>query len=378
MTTKSFDEVRVIKRLLLLFILIFLIVAQATVSANSDVKIYVNGMRVNEDIVMSNDRTYMPVRAVSEALGAQVNWDDASRSVFITFTEDDAIAKVVSDVSSSVVSIIGNYAGNETAASYNNPTVHGSGVIYKSNGHIITNAHVVENVKNLTCVLSDGTMLPANVLYSDKDADLAIIKIDKLGLTPVTMADKSSVVSGKTAIAIGTPISMSMRNTVTKGIVSGVDVALDGSYYKLIQTDATVNPGNSGGPLLNIKGELIGINSSKYASISIDNVAFAIPVDTVQYAISQFEKHGKIIRPDVGFTLEQSWEARIGLPTKKGLIVKSSQNSQFKTDDVVTSVNGIEVHSIADWNEAIKATYNGQSIHITYIRNGVLAETDIN
>ena len=355
-----------------------MIVAQATVSANSDVKIYVNGMRVNEDIVMSNDRTYMPVRAVSEALGAQVNWDDASRSVFITFTEDDAIAKVVSDVSSSVVSIIGNYAGNETAASYNNPTVHGSGVIYKSNGHIITNAHVVENVKNLTCVLSDGTMLPANVLYSDKDADLAIIKIDKLGLTPVTMADKSSVVSGKTAIAIGTPISMSMRNTVTKGIVSGVDVALDGSYYKLIQTDATVNPGNSGGPLLNIKGELIGINSSKYASISIDNVAFAIPVDTVQYAISQFEKHGKIIRPDVGFTLEQSWEARIGLPTKKGLVVKSSQNSQFKTDDVVTSVNGIEVHSIADWNEAIKATYNGQSIHITYIRNGVLAETDIN
>jgi len=378
LTTKSFDEVRVIKRLLLLFILIFLIVAQATVSANSDVKIYVYGMRVNEDIVMSNDRTYMPVRAVSEALGAQVNWDDASRSVFITFTEDDAIAKVVSDVSSSVVSIIGNYAGNETAASYNNPTVHGSGVIYKSNGHIITNAHVVENVKNLTCVLSDGTMLPANVLYSDKDADLAIIKIDKLGLTPVTMADKSSVVSGKTAIAIGTPISMSMRNTVTKGIVSGVDVALDGSYYKLIQTDATVNPGNSGGPLLNIKGELIGINSSKYASISIDNVAFAIPVDTVQYAISQFEKHGKIIRPDVGFTLEQSWEARIGLPTKKGLIVKSSQNSQFKTDDVVTSVNGIEVHSIADWNEAIKTTYNGQSIHITYIRNGVLAETDIN
>ena len=378
MTTKSFDEVRVIKRLLLLFILIFLIVAQGTVSANSDVKIYVNGMRVNENIVMSNDRTYMPVRAVSEALGAQVNWDDASRSVFITFTEDDAIAKVVSDVSSSVVSIIGNYAGNETAASYNNPTVHGSGVIYKSNGHIITNAHVVENVKNLTCVLSDGTMLPANVLYSDKDADLAIIKIDKLGLTPVTMADKSSVVSGKTAIAIGTPISMSMRNTVTKGIVSGVDVALDGSYYKLIQTDATVNPGNSGGPLLNIKGELIGINSSKYASISIDNVAFAIPVDTVQYAISQFEKHGKIIRPDVGFTLEQSWEARIGLPTKKGLVVKSSQNSQFKTDDVVTSVNGIEVHSIADWNEAIKATYNGQSIHITYIRNGVLAETDIN
>jgi serine protease Do len=348
----------------------------ATVFAQNDIRIYVNGMRANGDVIVKNNTTYVPLRTVSEALGAEVNWDGSTNSVYVTLTEEDAIAKVVADVSSSVVTIVGNSVSSDIATSYNNYTMHGTGVIYKSNGYIITNAHVVKDIKNLTVVFSDGTMLPGNVLFSDEIADLAIVKVNKIGLNTIAMADINQVESGKTAIAIGTPVSLSMRNTVTKGVICAVGVAMGDSHYKLIQTDATVNPGNSGGPLLNTKGELIGINSSKYASVSIDNMAFAIPVDTVQHAISQYEKNGEIRRPKVNFTLENSWEAKIGLPTSKGINVKKSTDTDIYTGDVIESVNGIAVHSIADWNEAIKKTYNG-ILDIVLVRGGAHVQVNI-
>lgn len=348
-----------------------------TVSAKSDVKVYVNGMRLNEKVLLENDRTYIPLRAVGESIGATVSWDDATKSAYITFTEDDAIAKIVENVSPSVVTIVGNYSSGREEDRYNNLTAHGSGVVYKSNGYLVTNAHVVKGLKNITVVFSDGTMLPGKVVCSDDLSDIAIVKVDKLGLKPVTFADKKTIVSGKTAIAIGTPISLSMRNTVTRGIVSGNGVSISDSYYKLIQTDATVNPGNSGGPLLNTKGELIGITSSKYVSLGIENVAFAIPCDTVEYVIKQYEKHGYVNRPEFKFELEQSWEAKIGLPTKKGLTVKNSSDSSLADGAVIISVNGIEVHSITDWNEAIKTSCNSTELVIKYSKDSIIKEAII-
>lgn len=367
---------RLVKKIFCVCLVLILLIGG--VYAQSAVRVYVNGIRVGEDGMLNNGLTFVPLRVVSEALGAEVTWDGNSKSAYVTFTENDAIAKVVEDVSPSVVTIIGNYDSTAASVQYNNPTMHGTGVVYKSNGYIITNAHVVKDIKNLTVVLYDGTTVPGTVLYLDESADLAIVKIEKIGLIPITMADYKTVLSGKTAIAVGTPISLSMRNSVTKGIVSGTDVSLSDSHYKLIQTDATINPGNSGGPLLNIKGELIGINSSKYTGVSVDNMGFAIPVDTVKFAISQFEAHGKILRPEPDFTLEQSWEAKIGLPTTKGITVKASQNPNFVSGDIITSVNGIEVHSISDWNEAIKDTYNGSSLNITFIHEGAQKSVDIN
>ena len=362
----------------ILVILMVSLMIWTNVWAQSDVKVYVNGMRLNESVILENDRTYVPLRAVGESMGASVNWDDSTQSAYITFTEDDMVAKIVENVSPSVITIVGNYKSGRVEDSYNNFTSHGSGVVYKSNGYIITNAHVVKDIENLTVVFSDGTLLPGNVVCSDELADIAIVKVDKIGLKPITFADKNSIMSGKTAIAIGTPISLSMRNTVTKGIVCGNGVSLNDSHYKLIQTDATVNPGNSGGPLLNTKGELIGINSSKYVSMSIDNIAFAIPVDTVEYIIRQYEQYGFVKRMTFDFELEPSWEAKIGLPTQKGLTVKYSKNQSLVDGDVVVSLNGINVHSITDWNEALKESYNGQPILIKYMRNNVMMETTIN
>ncbi len=364
------------KRIFIMLMLVFLF--PVTVSAQSDVKVYVNGMRLNAKVILENDRTYIPLRAVGESIGASVSWDDDTRSAYITFTEDDAIAKIVENASPSVVTIVGNYHGDREEDKYNNLTAHGSGVVYKSNGYIITNAHVIKDLKNLTVVFSDGTLLPGRVVCSDELADIAIVKVDKIGLKPITFADKNTIVSGKTAIAIGTPISLSMRNTVTRGIVCGNGVSLKDSHYKLIQTDTTVNPGNSGGPLLNTKGELIGITSSKYVSMSIDNVAFAIPVDTVEYVVKQYETYGFVKKVIFNFELEPSWEAKIGLPTQKGLTVKNSKDSVLCDGDVIITLNDIAVHSITDWNEAVKETSNGQSVQIKYQRNNVVMETSIN
>ena len=366
------------KYLKILFVIIAsVILATGSCLATQDVKVYVNGVRVNEEVHLINDLTYVPLRAVSEYMGANVEWDPVSFSAHVSFSEDDAIAQIVSESSASVVTIVGNYAGGGEAAKYNNPTMHGSGVVYKSNGYIITNAHVVKDIINLTVVLNDGTTLPGNVLFSDEESDLAIVKIDKLGMTPIRFAKKEDIVSGKTAIVIGTPVSLSMRNTVTKGIISGNGVALSDSYYKLIQTDAAINPGNSGGPLLNTKGELIGINSSKFVNINIDNVGFAIPVDTVSYVISQYEKNGCIKKPDLDIVIEESWEAKIGLPTTKGIYVRSSASDKILPGDTINAINGIPVHSVSDWNEAIKSSYNGSAIVITYVRGGVSADIEI-
>jgi len=348
------------------------------VFAETDIRVYVNGERVNEDIIIRNDRTYIPLRAVGEALGANVEWNDETRSANITFTEENAVAKIVEDISPSVVTIVGNYTDTDSAADYNNLTSHGSGVIYKSNGHILTNAHVVKDIKNLTVVLNDGQSIAGKVLYCDELADIAVIKINKIGLKPISFADESTIQAGQTAIAIGTPISLSMRNSVTKGIVSGNGVTLNGSHYKLLQTDAAINPGNSGGPLVNISGQLIGINSSKYVSANIDNMGFAIPIGTVKNLINQFETNGKILRPKLDFEFEQSWEARIGLPTVKGLTVTVSSNSQLMKDDIINAVNGITVHSVTDWNEAIKESYNGSTLTINYTRGTQTADITIN
>ena len=338
-------------------------------------RVFVNGKKLDAEVIMKDDRIYVPLRAVNESLGAEVSWDGEARVAYVDFSEDDQLSKLVEEISPCVVAIIGNYNGKESEIQFNNPTIHGSGVVYKSNGYILTNAHVVKDIKNLTVILNDGTSLPGTVLYSDENADLAVVKINKLGLRAIKMADMATVKSGKTAIAIGTPVSMSLRNSVTKGIISSPAVSLSDSYYRLIQTDTTINPGNSGGALINTKGELVGITSSKFVNINIENIGFAIPIDTVKYALAQFEAYGEIKRPDFGITLEQSWEAKTGLPTTKGLVVKKAPNGILSEGDVIVKVNDIRVSSIVDWNEAVKTTYNGDSLNITYKKGGENGET---
>ncbi|MBO5454441.1 MAG: trypsin-like peptidase domain-containing protein [Clostridia bacterium] len=358
------------KRLLFMSVIIVLLISCTTVSAAPAV--FVNGIRLSTDARLINDRIYVPLRAVSESMGATVNWSDENYAAYIESAADDnSVINAIKTAGESVVAIVGNYKPeymSQQALSYNESYAHGAGVIIKNNGLILTNAHVVENLENITVILANGESYGAALQCIDTKSDLATVKINKLGLKPITFGTMDSVVTGSTVIAIGTPISLSMMNSASKGIVSGKNVNI-GEHYSFTQSDVAINGGNSGGALINLKGELVGINSSKFAGIGIEGMSFSIPVDTVNYVLSQFEKNGKVLRPVTNITFSESWEAKIGLPTAKGLTVKSSTNSQIKSGDMVTKINGINVHSITDYNEAVKLSKNNEVV-FTVSRDG--------
>ncbi len=354
--------------------------APLAADAAGDVNIFVNGKALTIKGFLSDGVTYLPLRAVSEALGASVNWDGDTMSAYVDSDDDTLTASIIAEASESAVAIVGNYKSDAlsgTAADYNELTSHGSGVVIKSGGVILTNAHVVKDIQNLTVVFSDGESCAGQVRYIDESSDLAVVKVNKLGLKPIAFARQDSVFAGQSVIAIGAPLSLSMRNSASKGIISGTDVCLNSAYYPLLQTDTAINGGNSGGPLLNMKGQLVGINSSKYAGVGVEGLAFAVPLDTVNYVLEQFDKNGRVIRPDLGITLENPWEARIGLPAKKGVTVKSSVTDSLKTGDEIKSVNGTETHSIVDYNKALRDTYVSGSVNVVFVRNGEQMSADI-
>jgi serine protease Do len=365
------------KKLLPLAVSLTLLSPQAFAADNASV--VVNGQALSEDAYIINDRVYVPLRAAGEALGASVSWDDSAKTAILEKSDDSAAINAIATASESVVAIVGRYKSrymSTSAQDYNELYAHGAGVIIKSNGTILTNAHVVDEIDNITVIFANGDSYSAALLYSDSDSDLAVVKINKLGLKPITFAKENSLVVGQSVIAIGTPLSLSMINSASRGIVSGTGVNI-GNQYLFTQSDVSINGGNSGGPLINLSGELVGINSIKYTGSNIEGMSFSIPVDTINYVISSFETYGKVLRPNIGVTLTESWESKLGLPTKKGLSVSASQNPLLLSGDSVTKVNGIDVHSIADYNEVLKKTYTGGSVTFTYLRNNVEGTAEI-
>ncbi|KRF02469.1 hypothetical protein ASG89_24700 [Paenibacillus sp. Soil766] len=281
------------------------------------------------------------------------------------------IPQVIEKASPSVVAIIGKPSSEMDKSLEKNRfnLAHGTGVIVASNGVIVTNAHVVKNMKNIVVVTSEGTTYRGHASNIDEESDLALVKIDATGLQPATFASSSDIKVGETVAAIGTPISFALRNSVTVGIVSGLDRSVS-SQYQLIQTDAAINPGNSGGALINMKGEVIGINTMKYADIGVENLGFAIPVDTVKYVLEHFELYGKVKRAYTGLELEESWEAVVGLPSSTGLRVtyvdadSPAAEAGIEQDEILVSVGPNSVKTLVDYNEAIKKYSPGQSVDI--------------
>ncbi len=362
------------KKILTIIFIISVFFAATFTAANVSPKIMINQKVLDTEPLMYNDRVYVPIRAVSEALGADVGWDDETKTAFVNTAGEADLSDMIERVSASVVAIVGNVPSDSTHSGVQS-TSHGTGVIIKSAGEILTNAHVVADLENIIVVMSDGLGYEAKLKYIDESIDLAVIKIERLGLRPIKFADPSSIVTGKTVVAIGTPISFSLRNSASRGIISGVNCQI-GSDYRLIQTDAAINPGNSGGPLVNTAGELVGINSSKFAHVSVEGMGFSIPVDTVSYTLSQFESYGRVRRANTGVEFEETWASKIGLPSRDGLtvikVLAGSHGAQagFLEGDIVTAVGGIVVHSLADYNEAQKFFKMGEVVEFDVTRGG--------
>ncbi len=323
---------------------------------------------------MVDGQVYVNTKDLLKAVGGSGQYD--AKSGTYTYKGSEAIPKVIEKVSPSVVGIIGKSTEVQEGASSDNRynLAHGTGVIIRSNGWIVTNAHVVDGLTNPVVVTTDGNTYKITKTYSDALSDLALIKINAKSLQPASFAKASQTSVGETVIALGTPISFSLRNSATVGVISGLNRGVEATY-RLIQTDTAINPGNSGGPLVNLKGEVVGINSMKFSAIGIESLGFSIPVDTVQYIIDQFFKYGKIKRASLGLQLEESWSAIVGLPTDDpltitGVLSPEAKKAKIKEGDVIYSVAGTRVSSVVDINELLKKYLPGQKVKLLMQTDG--------
>src|SRR6266700_2923033 len=233
----------------------------------------------------------------------------------------------------------------------------GSGFILSADGVILTNAHVVANADEVMVKLTDRREFKAKVLGSDKTTDIAVLKIDASNLPSVKIGDPAQTRVGEWVVAIGQPYGF--ENTVTAGIVSAKARTLpEDSYVPFIQTDAAVNPGNSGGPLFNLKGEVIGVNSQIFSrSGGFQGLAFAVPIDIAMQVEEQLAKHGKVEHGRLGVTIQEVNQAlaqNFGLKSAAGALVGSVQKdgaaakAGIEPGDVIVKFNGKEINASAD------------------------------
>ena len=233
----------------------------------------------------------------------------------------------------------------------------GSGFVIGENGLILTNAHVVDGANQVVVKLADRREFKAKVLGVDKATDIAVLKIDATGLKPVKFGDPSQVRVGEWVLAIGSPYGF--ENSVTAGIVSATSRALpEGTYVPFIQTDAAVNPGNSGGPLFNMRGEVIGINSQIYSQTGgYQGLAFAIPIDVASKVEKQLVAHGKVERGRIGVgiqELSQPLAESFGLQRPEGALVGSvdkggpAAKAGIQPGDVLLAMNGTPIERSSD------------------------------
>ena len=268
----------------------------------------------------------------------------------------------------------------------------GSGFVYDAQGHIVTNNHVVEGGGQIVVSFADGRSMPAQLVGTDPDSDLAIIRVDVPAseLSPITLADSDQLKVGQMVIAIGNPFGLS--GTMTTGIISSLDRELNGSQYiipDVIQTDAAINPGNSGGPLLDLQGRVIGVNSAiRSASNSSSGIGFAVPANIVQAVAPQLIGSGSVAHPWLGISggsLTPNGADQLGLSAgTSGVIVSTVSpggpaataglrggNAQGLGGDIITAVNNHPVTGIEDLvGYLVQHTVVGETINLQIIRDG--------
>ena len=274
---------------------------------------------------------------------------------------------------------------------FNNPVETqgvGSGVIFREDGYIVTNNHVVSGAKEIIVSLSDGRSLKGKLIGADELTDLAVVKVEASGLPTAKFGDSDQIVVGEPAIAMGNPMGLEFRGSVTSGVISAVNRTLDISdkLVKLIQTDAAINPGNSGGALVNADGEVIGINSAKLAASGVEGMGFAIPTNTVQSIIDEIMNKGYVARPYLGVSVfDPQTAGRYGyqLNIDKGVyIFQLSLNGPcgkagLQRGDIILKVNDEEVNSVSDLRAKVASYKVGDTVKITYDRNGASRNADV-
>ncbi|MEO8157465.1 MAG: DegQ family serine endoprotease [Betaproteobacteria bacterium] len=262
----------------------------------------------------------------------------------------------------------------------------GSGFIISADGIILTNAHVVADAGEIVVKLTDRREFDAKVLGIDKRTDIAVIKIDAKNLPAVRIGHASELKVGEWVAAIGSPFGF--ENTITSGIVSAKARALpDENYVPFIQTDVAVNPGNSGGPLFNMDGEVVGINSQIFSRTGgFMGLSFAIPIDVAIQVKDDLVRDGKVTRGRIGVQIQdvnQSLANSFGLPKPQGALISGvepgspAEKAGLKSGDVVLGVNGKEINQLSELSGAIAATRPGNNARLQIWREGKSRDIDV-
>lgn len=297
---------------------------------------------------------------------------------------ENPVVAVAEKVSPSIVGVTVKYITQGLFGILDNAGSEGSGIIYSSDGYIITNYHVIEAAVNNSTATIDITLpnedesVPATIVGSDKVSDLALLKIEKTGLPAAELGTSTDIKVGEIAVAIGNPLGLDFAGSVTGGYISAVNrkITTDGRTYNLIQTDAAINSGNSGGALVNSKGQVIGVNSIKVATEGVEGLGFALPIDDVKPIIETLAKDKKISRPYigiVGFNVDERTAEKNNLVA--GVYVQQvapntpAKKADIKTGDIITGIDGKDITTMEELNDIKNSKKVGDTITLKVFRN---------
>jgi S1-C subfamily serine protease len=250
----------------------------------------------------------------------------------------------------------------------------GSGIIVRSDGVVITNAHVVGNSRVVEVSLADGRRYPGTVLDRDPTIDIAVVRIPATGLPTARLGDSDRLAAGQTAIAIGNPLGL--ERTVTSGVVSAINRSPRGFELSgLIQTDAAINPGNSGGPLLDSQARVIGINTVILQGAA--GLGFAVPINLANDMVQQVLTTGRVRRSFLGINgleIDPELAAQFRLPVREGLIVRAvgggspAERGGLVPGDIITKIGNVNIVTYGDFIRALRNTRPGTAVDITVVR----------
>lgn len=256
----------------------------------------------------------------------------------------------------------------------------GSGVIFTADGYIVTNNHVIAGAREIIVSLPDGKSYKGKLIGADEPTDIAVVKIDAHDLPAAAFGNSDDIVVGEPAIAIGNPMGLEFQGSVTVGVISALNRTLDiagDRRLKLVQTDAAISPGNSGGALVNADGMVIAINSAKVAANGVEGMGFAIPINTVREVVDQLMTNGHVSRPYLGvgvFDKESAARQGYTLNVEAGVYVQNvnltgpAGKAGIRRGDIILEVAGKKVNTINELRAAIAEHSIGESVEILIIR----------
>ena len=300
-------------------------------------------------------------------------------------------ATVYASVVNSAVSINCSATSTNIFGQQTQTASSGSGFIITEDGYVVTNYHVVSGASSVQVTLYNGDTYDATVIGGDSDYDVAVLKINATGLTPVTLGNSADVNVGDSVLAIGNPLG-ELTFSMSGGYVSSCNRAInvDGTPFNMIQVDCSINPGNSGGPLMNLYGEVVGIVSAKYSTYSsttVEGLGFAIPIDDVKSIITDIMENGAVtgkayMAVTVG-TMNSQMAAQYSIDIDQGVFVYSvvkggaGDKAGLRLGDVITKMGDTTLTSRQDLSAALKSYRAGDTATLTVFRDGSYITTDI-